>query len=176
MYKRTSGGNELSCKERRKLKPAEAGATRASEGEEAFLDAEGADEDGEAGADALRAGHHRLLVRQHRHGGAHAPEQEPGHVPVHAAAARSYLRFPSAAAAAAPDRLLLLFGCLCESAMGGGGGWGIRSTPWCVAGESAWRGSAYGGLRGSGVPSRFRSRERRLRLAGVTARLNARHF
>ena len=85
------------------------GGRRASEGEEAFLDAESADEDGEAGADALRAGHRRLLVRQHRHGGAHAPEQEPRHVPVHAAGARSSLGFPSAAAGAALDRLVLLF-------------------------------------------------------------------
>jgi hypothetical protein len=70
-----------------------------SEGDEAFLDEEAEDEDDEARADALRAGHHRLLVRQQRHGGAHAPDQEPAQVSVHASS--------SAAAAAAS--------CLCSN-------------------------------------------------------------
>ena len=59
----------------------------ASEGDQSLLDAEGEEEDDEARGDALRAGHHRLVVRQQRHGGAHAPDEEPAQVPVHAAAA-----------------------------------------------------------------------------------------
>jgi|UniRef100_A0A804RNC2 hypothetical protein len=61
--------------------------TRDSEGNESFLDEEGEEDDDEARRDALRAGHHRLLVRQQRHGGAQAPDQKPAQVPVHAAAA-----------------------------------------------------------------------------------------
>jgi len=67
------------------------GAPELSEGDESFLDEEGEEEDDEARGDALRAGHHRLLVRQQRHGGAHAPDQESAQVPVHAAAASCLL-------------------------------------------------------------------------------------
>ncbi|GJN27380.1 hypothetical protein PR202_gb15400 [Eleusine coracana subsp. coracana] len=45
----------------------------------------------------MRAGHHRLLVSQQRHGGAYATDQEPAQVPVHAAASPCLL-----------DRFLLL--------------------------------------------------------------------
>jgi hypothetical protein len=64
-------------------------ASQASERDYAFLDEEPEDEDAEPGGDALRAGHHRLLVRQQRHGGAYAPNKEPAQVPIHASASIS---------------------------------------------------------------------------------------
>jgi hypothetical protein len=82
---------------------------RASEGDDALLDAEVEEEDDEARGDALRAGHHRLVVRQQRHGGAHAPDQEPAQVPIHAAAAASCLR--ASLPIAAPPLAWMLFAC-----------------------------------------------------------------
>jgi len=99
------------------------GAPELSEGDESFLDEQGEEEDDEARGDALRAGHHRLLVRQQRHGGAHAPDQEPAQVPVHSAAASCLL---SVGSLASP-----LLGCCCVWRRDGEGfgswGWGIKA-------------------------------------------------
>ena len=82
----------------------------ASEGDQSLLDAEGEEEDDEARGDALRAGHRRLVVRQQRHGGAHAPDEEPAQVPVHAAAADAPC-LGTSLPVAAPLRAWKLFAC-----------------------------------------------------------------
>lgn len=102
--------------------------TRDSEGNESFLDEEGEEDDDEARRDALRAGHHRLLVRQQRHGGALAPDQEPTQVPVHAVDADA----TSCLLPSLPIALWLLsfFGCCCvwrRDEGFGSWGWGIKA-------------------------------------------------